>query len=403
VDDATANGNGGYDDRTIGRRLRHIRQSRKLSLTVVAGLAGTSASTLSRIENGILALDSRKLQVALANALRVAPSDLTSLPIPAPANGDTDIAIDAIRHVLMAVTVGRPGGQMQPVAQLRHRAAEVDRTDYRQRDALYPALIADLYTTLGQGRISSTDHAALLCTAIMLHARSLGDFLAIVGAPLDLRWQVSELARDAASDLDDAMMSGVVAWSTVLIMLNGGVFDLASRELDATTVPTDTNEGLQLDGMLALARSLVAASTNRPAEVSASLHHATEVAERTGQGDAFRLGFGPVNVGLWKMAVALESGEPDETVRVAEGLRPAEHPSRERRAAYWMDYGRALARVRRRDDAARSLLRAEALFSMRALRNPFTRDTLAELVAHSKDDALGRQVRSMAYRAGLPV
>jgi hypothetical protein len=40
---------------------------------------------------------------------------------------------------------------------------------------------------------------------------------------------------------------------------------------------------------------------------------------------------------------------------------------------------------------------------MRALRNPFTRDTLAELVAHSKDDALGRQVRSMAYRAGLPV
>ncbi len=54
-----------------------------------------------------------------------------------------------------------------------------------------------------------------------------------------------------------------------------------------TAVPTDTNDGLQLNGMLALSRK----------------------------------------------------------------LRPSEHHSRERRATYWMDYGHALARVRRRDDA----------------------------------------------------
>ncbi len=38
--------NGGYDDRTIGRRLRNIRLSRKKSLRVVAGLAGISAGAL---------------------------------------------------------------------------------------------------------------------------------------------------------------------------------------------------------------------------------------------------------------------------------------------------------------------------------------------------------------------
>jgi hypothetical protein len=215
--------------------------------------------------------------------------DTIGHPIPAPADGDSDGAISAVRHALMAVGTGQPDGQVQSAEQLRQRATEVDRADYQLRGALYPALVADLHTTLAQGRTSPNNHPALLCTVVMLYARILGDFLAIVGAPLDLRWQVSELARDGAGELDDAMMSGVVAWSTVLVMLNGGAFDLASRELDATTVPTDTNEGVQLDGMLALSRSLVAAADNRPAEVAASLGHAAELAERTGQGDAFRL------------------------------------------------------------------------------------------------------------------
>ncbi|MGH8574151.1 MAG: XRE family transcriptional regulator, partial [Gammaproteobacteria bacterium] len=123
-----------------------------------------------------------------------------------------------------------------------------------------------------------------------------------------------------------------------------------------------------------------------------------------GQGHAFRMGFGPVNVGLWRMAGALEAGDADTAVQVAEGLRPQEHPSRERRATYWMDYGRALAHVRRRDDAVMALRRAEELFPMRVLRNPFARDTLAELRAHVPvGTAVGRELRGMAYRAGLPV
>ena len=69
-----------------------------------------------------------------------------------------------------------------------------------------------------------------------------------------------------------------------------------------------------------------------------------------------------------------------------------------------MDYGRALARVRRRDDdAVMALRRAEELFPMRVLRNAFARDVVAELVARSRRDAVGRELRGMAYRAGLPV
>ncbi|MGH8573102.1 MAG: helix-turn-helix domain-containing protein, partial [Gammaproteobacteria bacterium] len=111
----------GADDeaRTIGRRVRQIRHARGKSLRVIAGLAGISASHLHRIETGQRALDSRAQTVALANALQISPSELTSLPVPAPGNGETDAAIQALRLALMSASHGLPGGQVLPAEVLR--------------------------------------------------------------------------------------------------------------------------------------------------------------------------------------------------------------------------------------------------------------------------------------------
>jgi transcriptional regulator with XRE-family HTH domain len=401
AESTAAHSQGAYDDRRIGQRLRHIRKSRRMTLQVVADLAGTSIAQLSRIETGQTALDSRKLAVALANALRIAPSDLTSLPIPAPANGDTDNSVKAVRQALRVVSAGWPDGEVQTVAQLRQRFEATEQTDWRSRGEALPGLIVDLHTTLEQRR----EMTELLPLAVMFYTTTgVGRWLSTAGAPLDLRWQVALLARSAAQEMNDATWLGVATWGVAIELLDNSMFGLARRELDATTVPTANSQGMQLDGMLALCRSLVSAADGRSAESSAALEHAAEVAGRTGQGDAFLMGFGPVNVGLWRMAAALESGEPDEAIKVAEALNPQEHPYRERRATYWMDYGRALTRVRRRDDAARALLRAEKLYPVRVLRNPFARDTLVELVAHPpKDAALRSAIRGMAHRAGLPL
>jgi hypothetical protein len=208
--------------------------------------------------------------------------------------------------------------------------------------------------------------------------------------------------------LDDPIMLGFVAMRATFVMRGSGAFDLARQALDAITVPTATDEGRQVSGMLALNRSLVATAQERPAEATVALEHAGELAARI-TGDPFTTGFGPVigfspvHVDMWRMAAALESGEPDEAIRVARTVNPGEHPFPLFRAMYWVDYGRALTSVRRRDDAARTLLNAEKLSPTYALRNPFARDTVMELVTHSKDDALGRAIRGMAHRAGLPV
>jgi transcriptional regulator with XRE-family HTH domain len=392
------------DGRTIGARLRQIRHARRKSLVVVAGLAGISKSHLSRIERGEVALDSRSETVALANALGISPSELTRLPVPAPGNGDNDAALIAVRKALMAVTRNRPGGQVVPVDALRLRvqALLVAERECRHADvgAALPALIRDLHTSIAAGG----DVADLLESAVALHTQcSL--WLHDMGAEAELRSMATVAARQAAEHRDDPAILGLALWADGLVMLAAGDFGLARDGLDSVTVPTNRPESMQLAGMLGLCRSLVAAADQRYADADAALEYAGELAERTGEGNAYSLGFGPTNVGLWRMAAALEAKDYERAATVAERLNPQVHPNRSRQAAYWVDYGRALARLPgRREDAVMALHRGETLSPVRSQRNPFVREILAELLARwPRRDALGQQLRAMAYRAGLPL
>ncbi len=69
--------------RTIGLRIHRTRKSQDKSLRVIAGLAGMSTSTLHRIEHGQRDLTLSEI-VALANALKIPPSELIILPILTP-------------------------------------------------------------------------------------------------------------------------------------------------------------------------------------------------------------------------------------------------------------------------------------------------------------------------------
>lgn len=392
------------DARTIGRRVRQIRQSRRKSLRVVAALAGMSAAQLHRIETGKRALDSRSQTVALANALQVAPSELVGLPIPAPANGHTDAATAAVRQALTAVSRNRPGGQVQPAEALRTRVDDLLTATRACRHAdvgaALPGLIRDLHTSIAAGR----DVAELLDAAVLLHVQGTLAWLRVVGARVDLGSLAALIARRFAEHRDDPITTGLAVFGDSLVMLAAGDFDLARAELDAVKVPTNTRESMQLAGMLALAQSLVAAADGRAADADAALCHADDLAQHTGEGNAYLLGFGPTNVGLWRLAATLEAGDHERATGIAETINPLVHPNRSRQAAYWIDYGRALARLRgRHNDAVIALRRAETLSTLHTLRNPFVRDVLAELLVRARRDAVGRELRGMAYRAGVPV
>jgi transcriptional regulator with XRE-family HTH domain len=394
----------------IGRRLRQVRHARGKSLAVIAGLAGISAPYLSMIERGERALDRRSLIVKLANALEIAPSDLTGLPVPAPADGDADANVDAVRQALMAVSLDRPGGQVLDLDVLRERVAKLRTTRRACQDDVVgqqlPGLIHDLHATIASGRHG--DGVALAELAVSLHVSVTVQWLRDAGAPADLRWHAAALAELAAQRLDDPLPLGVAAFGTAMVLLSTGAFDLARQHVEgiAPRVSTGTDPGRRVAGMLALTSALLAATQDRYADADAPLDEAAELARRTGEDhdhhSYWSLSFGPSNVEIWRASIALEAGDHDRAIAVGKGLRPEVIPSPKRRAAFLIDHGRALARLRgRREDAVLALRAAERLSPMRVHRNPIVRDVLAELLVRTERDAVGRELRGLAYRAGV--
>ncbi|HKS45531.1 MAG TPA: helix-turn-helix transcriptional regulator [Amycolatopsis sp.] len=388
----------------IGRTLRQIRNARGKSLKVIADRAGISKSYLSRLESGERALDRRSLIVALANALEVAPSEITGAGLGAPGEAGDDQAVSEVRLAMLGVAMDEPRGEVQPVEQLRGRVAAVVAAQNdayaEQVGAELPALIRDLHTTLDAHR----DEGEVLRLLALAHMQCTQAWLTMVGAPIDLAWQAATMARAAAERVEEPVSLGISAYGTSLGLLAAGVFDLASRTLQAVELPHATTEDFQLTGSLALASSLVSSARKDPAERSAALEYAAELAERTGETNMMGFGFGPSNVGVWRMQGALEAGEHAEAARIAETVNPAALTVRARQAVYWRDRGRALARLpKQRDTAVMMLRRAELISPEHVHRHPFTLSLLGELVAKVKRDAVGRELRGLAYRAGLPV
>jgi hypothetical protein len=132
---------------------------------------------------------------------------------------------------------------------------------------------------------------------------------------------------------------------------------------------------------------------------------AAELAERTGEGTAYWLGFGPQSVGQWHMAAAREARDHERVVSIAEGLRPDGHAHRLRQAMYWVNYGLALSKVRgRSEDAVRAFRRAEVISPHHVHRDSFVPEALGGLLTRTRRDfPAGRELRRMAYRAGLPM
>jgi transcriptional regulator with XRE-family HTH domain len=394
------------DARTVGRRLRQIRKSRRKPLVVVAGLAGMSKSQLDRIERGEVALDRISDILALAEALEISPSELIRLPVPAPANGHTDSAIKAVFLALMAASRNRPGGQVLPVEALRARITAVMDVHCRglssEVGGVLPGLIQDLHTSIAAGR----DVAELLDLAVLLHSHVTVGWLRVAGAAVELRELAAELATRVAEHRDTPEARGLAVWGGMHVMVMAGAIDLARVELDSVSVPTRTTEGMQLTGVLSLCRSFLAVADSRPGEVDAPLEYAAELAGRTGQGNAYGLGFGPQEVGQWRVLTVLEAGDPELAVRLAESVQPgAAHPIRTRQAQNWITYGRALARLRpRREDAVLAFRRAELVLPQYLLRDPISREVLGELLGRvRRDSPAGRELHGMAYRAGLSV
>jgi len=392
---------------TIGWRLWRVRDDRCKSLRVIAGLAGMSKDTLNRIERGLLSPTLSQIH-ALADALQISASELTRLPVPAPANGHTDSTIEAIRRTLDAIDVGHPGGMVLPLVVLRSRVdlvhIQLRACEFAEVATELPGLMRDLHTTLGTGNIDH--HREVLTLGVRLHVHVVRMWLNVAFASLDLRRQVVSLARRLAQEHGDPAQLGVAAFGVAdLLSVNGGL-ESARAVLADLTLPSATRDTAGLLAAVLAVHSMMAVVSGRPGDATAPMESATDLAAYFGENpdDSLGFGFGPTSVAFRRVRLALEAGDPDRAVSIAEEVNPLDNPFPASRVYHWVGYGRALAQLRERhDDAVRTLRTAERVNPHRVLRDPLVRDTIAVLLRHSRRDTVGQELRGMVRRAGLPV
>lgn len=390
----------------IGRRLREIRAWRGLSLTAAAGLAGMSISHLSRIERGLRAVDRRSTLEALAGALRVAPSDLTGQPYPpsTPAEAEGHSAVHALRGVLRDIEVGMVDVELDDAAGVEALRAGIERAeslnvlcDYGAMSDLVPGLVARAHILAEAG---SAEGRALLVRALLpafYVAKDLGHH--------DVGWAVARHLHAATLAVGDPAWIGLADFLRAEAM--GGA-DGRSRALSlvkrsADDLAPDGGDVGQAYGLLRLSAALQSAATDALADVPAYLDEAADVAAHTGDGNFAGQHFGPRNVGVWQVALAVEVGDVERVPELARAVDVEAIPSEGRRASFYADLGRGLA-VRRGQEvqAVEALGRAETLAPQLFHANPYVRDTVTDLLRRARRDAGGRELRGLAYRMGVP-
>ncbi|HEY2763942.1 MAG TPA: helix-turn-helix transcriptional regulator, partial [Pseudonocardiaceae bacterium] len=392
--------------RAIGWKLRRIRDSRGKSLRVIAELAGMSASTLHRIEHGERSVTIPEI-VALANALEIGPSELTRLPVPAPANGHTDSTTEAVRLALDSVEDDQPDGLVLPLEVLADQVAQIATHRRACRFAevatALPMLIRNLHTTLATG----TDHGELLDLAVHLHVHVTRMWLVHAAAPTDLLRRIVFLAQRLARERDDATTLAAAGFGVADELLLAGAFTRGRAKLDSITLPPATAETAGLVAQLLATHATAAVLEGRPNDATAPMDAAAQIADRfsaMGDVDSFGFVFGPTNAAQQRMWLALEANDPDQAVSLAQNVNPERHRYPVNRAYYWVHYGRALAQLRSRtDDAVAALRMAEDIFPTAVRRNPLVRDVVATLLPAAGRDAVGMELRGLAHRSGLMV
>ena len=145
---------------------------------------------------------------------------------------------------------------------------------------------------------------------------------------------------------------------------------------------------------------MAAARANKAEEAYAYLRDAATMAEQIGEGrNDYNTEFGPANVGLHEVAVAVELGDAGVALRAAEAIDPSGLSS-ERQTRFQIDVARAHAQRRQVEEAVSALLKALQLSPEMTRALPFVKQMVGDLLTMAQPPS--DQLRSLAVELGVP-
>jgi transcriptional regulator with XRE-family HTH domain len=387
----------------IGGRIRYWRQRRGgMSQGTLAAKAGLSQSYVSQVEAGRKSIERRSTLNALAAALQVSVADLLGQPGDPtdPVKAGAATAVPATRAAIIEI---EEGDRRTPRRSPEELAAVVEHVDglraVSDYGAMAPQLPEFLIDAAGHGGLPLV--RAAYETSVCL--RNLGY--------RDLALPAARIAVTAAQELGDAAWLGAARFVHTLAMpietaaTTSRIADSSVNALqaDASRVPVR-----QMLGQMHLSAAMACAVDGRPEDAAAHIAAAEEEARTLGDpedGFGFNLcGFGPTNLALWQMTVAIELGEFGRVLELARTTTPDPLRVANRHQAYWMAYGRALAHSGQTDrEALLAFVRAERAAPLAFSLNPMARDAIVAMVHRARRRSVSDDLRTLARRFGISV
>jgi transcriptional regulator with XRE-family HTH domain len=389
----------------LGRKIAAERRRRGLSQPELARMIGRSVAWVSQVERGVRRVDRMSVLETVAAALDVPLAELAAeAPVVAAATEEPPDA-RGLRLVLSGAYALRAlldGSRAPALSTLRTKTRKAWNLThagrYTELTGLLRSLVPDLETAARTLPEYQHDEAFELMAMTYQACSAALDKL---GEP-EAAWIAADRAMAAAERADNPMLVAAGAFRLVSVFLTARHFDQAEEtaRTAAEALQSRAEQGdpqaMSLWGALTLQRAVIAARVNDAESVYGHLDRARQVGERLGEGrNDYDAEFGPANVALHEIAVAVDLGDAGRALRTAASVDTS-GLSAERRARMLIDVARAHAQRRQIGDAVTALRQAEDITPEQVRAHEMVRQLVSDLL--TMQDPPTRELRDLASR-----
>ena len=418
------------NDLTLGQRIAHHRRRRGLSQVRFAELLDRSESWVSQVERGTRTIDRLSVLGEVARVLDVPANELLPGSF-LPADGDREHpSVRAVRlalsgHPALAVLLdSSPEAISQSADAITELLGRLDEAPTSpaeleaRADEAWNLAHASRFTDLGELLLVLIPQAELAAhrlagkpqqAAFAALARIYQAAAAIMAKlrETDIAWVAAERAIAAAERSGDPLLAAAGDFRLAHVFLSGDQLSQAERVVNVATAalaPRVRDDSpsplLSVWGALHLVGAVVASRQERPETALANMRRAQEAADRLGEDrDDFGTEFGPTNVALHAVAVAVELGDAGTALRRAAAI-DASGLSTERRARFLVDVARAHHQRRQGREVLQRLQEAYDLTPEQVEGHPDVREMVRDLV-QDEGQRIDPDLRRLAQRVAV--
>jgi transcriptional regulator with XRE-family HTH domain len=391
----------------LGRKIAAERRRRGLSQPELARMIDRSVAWVSQVERGVRKVDRMSVLETVAAALEIPLAELAAeAPVVAAVTEESPDAgglrlVLAGAYALRAMLNGRRPPALSTLRTRSRKAWELTHAGrYTDLTELLSALVPDLENA---ARTAPEAQRAEVAELMASAYQACSAALAKLGEP-EAAWIAADRAMTAAERAGNPMLVAAGAFRLVFVFLAARHYDQAEETArtaaDALQPRADQGEpeALSLWGALTLQRAVTASRVNDPDAAYRHLERAADAAARLGSGrNDYNTEFGPANVSLHEIAVAVELGDAGRALRAAATIDTT-GLSAERQARMLIDVARAHAQRRQVNDAVAALRQAEDITPEQVRGHELVRQLVSDLV--TMQDPPAAELRELAGRTG---